>query len=58
MLVTVDGQIGQFTIDTTTESQVRALAGTPRRVVPIRSANGARRAGRALYYRCGKGVRT
>ena len=58
VVVTTDGQIGQFTIDQTTESQVRALAGKPLKLVPIRSLDGKRRVGRALYYRCGNGCRT
>jgi len=52
------GKSGQFTIAATTEREVRALAGKPRKIVPIRSIDNRRRIGRALHYRCGKSCET
>ena len=57
-VVRVDGRIGPFRIDRTTEARVRALAGRPTRVVKTVPEFPGAPAGRTLDYRCGRGCRT
>jgi len=56
--VRVDGRIGRFRIDVTTEAQLVASAGQPDRVeddfAPLRK----RPVGHTLYYRCGRRCET
>jgi hypothetical protein len=51
--VRADGQIGSFRLDATTEAQVRALAGRPRRIEQVYPGASRVPAGHTLVYRCG-----
>src|SRR5437899_1303708 len=51
-----DGRIAQFRIDRTTEAQIRAELGSPVRVDSVFDEVTRRRVGRALTYRCGRGL--
>ena len=57
-VVRVDGRVGPFRIDVTTEAQIRALAGKPDRVVNRFFPPSKTPVGRTLYYGCGAGCRT
>jgi hypothetical protein len=57
-VVRVDGRIGPFRIDQTTEAQLRALAGKPNRVENVFSPLRKAPVGRTLYYRCGRACQT
>jgi hypothetical protein len=57
-VVRVDGRIGPFRIDVTTEAQLRALAGKPDRVENQFFPPAKRPVGHTLYYRCGQGCQT
>jgi hypothetical protein len=57
-IVHVDGRIGPFRIDHTTEAGLRARLGRPARVEKVVAEFPGAPSGRVLTYRCGRGCRT
>ena len=53
-----DGRIGPLKIDSSTEADVRAFAGTPFKIEKVLSPTKKRPVGYELYYRCGRGCVT
>jgi hypothetical protein len=59
LIVRGNGRIGSFRVDVTTEAQIYALAGRPKRVSNDFAPTSAKTPiGRTLYYNCGRGCET
>lgn len=58
ILVRADGRIGPFRIDTTSEAEIRRVAGRPAKVENVYDPSRKAPVGHMLEYRCGRGCWT